>query len=370
MDRRDFVKASMAASGLGLLRRRAYGAGPVRTAMIGTGGRGSAVLQIILKQPDVKVTALCDIKPDRLAKAAAAAARDQPATFRDYHELLAREDVDAVFIDTPCDLHVEMAIAALQARKHIYCEKPAGITPESINRLAKAVRASDRVFCIGQQMRSYTGLNAVVKRLGDGIAGDIVMVKAQRHAAEDIDHNGTSADWFFDAKRSGDVINEQSVHNLDVCNWLIGGHPESAAGSGGTLLWKNDPPGRTNMDGYTLSYEYPNGVRLSYTQVFFHPSACPGGGSYYYVYGKRGAVDVLGGKFYPRENRAQPEVIVQSVGASDDPHVVAFFEAVRTGGKPPAGIDIGETAALTAILGREAIYRKTVTKWADFGADV
>jgi predicted dehydrogenase len=370
MDRREFVKASVAASGLGAWQRRASAAGPIRTAMIGTGGRGSYVLQIILKQPDVKVTALCDIKPDRLEKAAGAAARDQPATFRDYRELLAREDVDVVFIDTPCDLHVEMALAALQARKHIYCEKPAGITPESINRLVKAVRVSDRVFCIGQQMRSYTGLNAVVKRLRDGIAGDIIMVKAQRHAAEDIDHNGTSADWFFDARRSGDVINEQSVHNLDVCNWLIGGRPESACGSGGTLLWKNDPPGRTNMDGYTLSYEYANGVRLSYTQVFFHPSGCPGGGSYYYVYGTRGAVDVLGGKFYPRENRAQPEAIIQPAQERDDPHVAAFFDAVRNNGKPPAGIDIGATAALTAILGREAIYRKTVTRWGDFGAEV
>ena len=182
-------------------------------------------------------------------------------------------------------------------------------------------------------MRSYAGLNAIVKRLRDGIAGDIIMVKAQRHAAEDIDHNGTSKDWFFNAKRSGDVINEQSVHNLDVCNWLIGARPESACGSGGTLLWKNDPPGRTNMDGYSLSYEYTNGVRLSYTQVFFHPSALPGGGSYYYVYGTKGAVDVLGGKFYPRDPKAQPEVILQPQQEHDDPHVVAFFEAVRTNGK-------------------------------------
>jgi predicted dehydrogenase len=366
------MKVSAAASGLGLLQRRAYGASPVRTAMIGVGGRGSAVLQIILKQPDVKVTALCDIKPDRLERGAGvvAAAGERPATFADYRELLARDDVDAVFIDTPCDLHVEMALAAIAAKKHIYCEKPAGITPESIGRLTKAVRASDRVFCIGQQMRSYAGLKPVVKALRDGIAGDILMVKAQRHAGQDIDHNGTSKDWFFDAKRSGDVINEQSVHNLDVCNWLIGARPESACGSGGTLLWKNDPPGRTNMDGYTLSYEYTNGVRLSYTNVFFHPSGLPGGGSYYYVYGTRGSVDVLGGKFYPREGKGQPEAITESVGASDDPHVVAFFEAVRTNGKAPADIEIGATAALTAILGREAIYRKTVLRWGDLGVEV
>jgi myo-inositol 2-dehydrogenase / D-chiro-inositol 1-dehydrogenase len=96
----------------------------------------------------------------------------------------------------------------------------------------------------------------------------------------------------------------------------------------------------------------------------------PGAGQYFYVYGTKGAVDVLGGKFYPRENGAQPVTIVQPVRERDDPHVAAFFDAVRTGKKPPAGIEIAATAALTAILGREAIYRQTVTNWADFHIDL
>jgi myo-inositol 2-dehydrogenase/D-chiro-inositol 1-dehydrogenase len=368
MQRRDFVTASVAAS---IFRQTASAADPIRTGMIGTGNRGTYVLGVILQQPDVKVTALCDLKPDRLDRAASLAARDNPATVGDYRQLLARKDVDAVFIDTPCDLHVEMAMAALQAGKHVYCEKPAGITPESIGRLIKAVRASDRLFCIGQQMRSYEGLKRVVERLHEGIAGDILMVKAQRHAATDLAHDGLSADWFFDARRSGDVINEMVVHNLDVCNWIIGSHPESAAGFGGTLLWKNDPPGRTNMDGYTLSYDYPKNVKLSFTQVFFHPSGLPGPGQYYYVYGTKGAVDVLGGKFYPRESGGKPETILEPARErGDELHVAAFFDAVRTGGKPPAGIDIGATAALTAILGREAIYRKTVMNWTGLGIDI
>ena len=54
------------------------------------------------------------------------------------------------------------------------------------------------------------------------------MVKAQRHASWDLDHNGSSADWFFDASRSGDVIVEMAVHNLDLCNWAV----EQPAGEG------------------------------------------------------------------------------------------------------------------------------------------
>src|SRR5207244_11829544 len=134
---------------------------------------GTADLRAVLAQSGVKVNALCDLKPDRLDKAASLASAHKPATFKDYHELLARKDVDAVFIATPCDLHVEMAIAALEAGKHVYCEKPAGITPESIQSLVNAARASDRVFQIGQQMRSITRLRRAIEQIREGVIGAV-----------------------------------------------------------------------------------------------------------------------------------------------------------------------------------------------------
>ncbi|HMF66353.1 MAG TPA: Gfo/Idh/MocA family oxidoreductase [Phyllobacterium sp.] len=338
--------------------------------MIGTGSRGGSVLKEVLQQSGVKVVALCDIKPDRLDAAASSAARDKPDTFKDYRKLLERKDIDAVFIDTPCDLHVEMAIAALAANKHVYCEKPVGITPQSISHLLQAAKGSDRVFCVGQQMRSFKSVRETIKKLHDGIAGEIIMVKAQRHASWDLNHTGSSAEWFFDAKRSGDVIVEMAVHNLDLCNWAIGSRPERAAGFGGALLWKNDPPGRTNMDGYTLSYEYANGVKMSFTQNFFHPSGLPGGGQFTNIYGTKGAVSLDTFKFYPLEKGAQPVELSQPEKERDEPHLTGFFEAIRTGSKPPADLTIGATAALTAIMGREAIYTRKVVTWKDLGVQV
>ena len=99
------------------------------TAVIGTGSRGSYLLRGVIEQPVAKVTALCDIKPDRLDKAATAAAKDNPATTNDWRKVLERKDVDVVFIATPPYLHSEMAAAALQAGKHVYCEKPIGDHP-------------------------------------------------------------------------------------------------------------------------------------------------------------------------------------------------------------------------------------------------
>jgi predicted dehydrogenase len=367
MDRRDFMKTSGAVLATGA----AFAQGAVvRTAMIGVGNRGSYLLRTVLQQPDVKVTALCDIKPDRLDKAATAAAKHNPATTNDYRKLLERSDVDAVYIATPCDLHAEMAIAAIKAGKHVYCEKPVGINPQSIRELVKAVKGSNKVFQAGQQMRSDARLRQTIARIHEGVAGKIIMVKAQRHAGDDLAHDGPSADWFFNAKRSGDVLVEMAVHNIDVCNWVIDSRPDRASGFGGTLLWVNDPPGRTNMDGYTLSYDYANGVKLSFTQVFFHPNGMPGGGQYFYAYGTKGAVDVMNSTYYPRERGAKPEALVPPIKSEGDLHIAAFFESVRTGKPNPADINISARAALTAVMGRDAIYSKTVKTWSEMNVEV
>jgi predicted dehydrogenase len=347
---------------------RSQSSDPVGVGMIGVGNRGSHTMRVAMTVAGVKISALCDIKTDRLDKAASAAARDNPKTYTDYRKLLDDRAVQAVHISTPCDLHVEHAIAALKAGKHVYLEKPAGITPESIGELVRVARASKTVLTVGQQMRSSKRLQEVSARLRDGICGKIVMVKAQRHASDDLAHDGPSADWFFNAKRSGDVIVEMSVHNLDVCNWMIGEHPARAGGFGGALVWPNDPPGRTNMDGYTLSYEYPGGCKLSYTQVFFHARGAPGNGQSCLVLGNKGTVDVDNAVYYPMERGAQAQKLVEPQREQlDNAHIQAFYDAVRSGSANPADITVGASGALTAILGREAIYRKAVLNWTDLG---
>src|SRR5499427_1375277 len=347
MNRRHFFFGTLAAAAAAT--GRAQSAASIGAGVIGTGNRGSADLASVLAQPEAKVMALCDIKPDRLDKAATAAAAHKPATYRDYQQLLARSDIDAVVIATPCDLHVEMAIAALKAGKHVYCEKPAGINTASIQQLVDAARSSDRVFQIGQQMRSMARLRRTIDKVHKGVIGDVIMVKAQRHAAADLPHDSSSNDWFFDAKRSGDVIVEMSVHNLDVCNWVIASRPERAAGFGGTLLWKDDPPGRTNMDGYSLSYEYANGVKMSYTQVFFHPRGMPGNGQTTYVYGTKGGVDLEKATAYSLDRDTKPMVLAEKVQEDRHAHMAAFFHCIRTGAKSPADITVAATAALTAV---------------------
>jgi predicted dehydrogenase len=343
----------------------------VGTGMIGVGNRGSYLLRAVLAQPNAKVLALCDLKPDRLDKAATAAARDNPATTADWKKIIERKDIDAVFIATPPDLHSEMAVAALRAGKNVYCEKPIGVTPPQVKAVMEAAKKSNKVFVPGQQLRSITEYIEAVRKIREGIIGDVIMVKAQRHATADLPHDGTSGDWYFDVNRSGGYLIEQSVHNLDLCNWAIGAHPLRASGFGNIGLYKNDPPGRSIFDSGTLSYEYPNGVLMSFTQNVFHPRSMPNGNQYIYVYGTKGAVDLMGTPTLYANGEPKGAVLAEK-NPNEDPHahIAAFYNAVVHGARLPADITIGATAALTAILGHQAMTRQQVIDWKSLGVDV
>jgi myo-inositol 2-dehydrogenase/D-chiro-inositol 1-dehydrogenase len=367
LNRRVFLLGSAVAAASAQTSQQTVG-----TAVIGVGNRGAYLLQGVLARPAAKVVALCDIKPDRLDKAATAASRDNPATYSDWRKILDRKDVEAIFIATPPDLHSEMAVAALRAGKNVYCEKPIGITPEQVKAVVEAAQKSKSVFVPGQQLRSVKQYVEAIRRIHDGAIGDVIMVKAQRHAAADLPHDGSSSDWYFDVNRSGGYLIEQSVHNLDLCNWAIGAHPTRASGFGGTLLYKNDPPGRTIFDCGTLNYEYPGGVLMSFTQNVFHPRGMPNGNQYIYVYGTKGAVDLMGTPtLYALSGESQPVVLAEKPEKPDPhEHIAAFYNSVANGAKPPADITIGATAALTAILGHQAMTRQQVVDWKGLGVEL
>lgn len=367
-DRRHFLLSSAVAAG------SAFGQSAndrIGTAMIGTGNRGSYVLRGVMEQPVARVAALCDIKPDRLDKAATAAAKDNPATFSDWRKAIDHKDVQAVFIATPPHLHAQMAIAALKAGKHVYCEKPIATTPADIRDLVKAAKSANKVFQSGQQMRSYKQVGEAVRKIREGAIGDILMVKAQRHASADLSHDGSSADWYFDFKKSGGYLIEQSVHNLDACNWVIGDHPIRASGFGGINLYKNSPPGRDIMDHCSLSFEYPKGVRMSFTQMVFHPRSMPNGNQYIYVYGSKGAVDLLAdAAMYPLDPQGEKSQLAPKQEEPTHAHVAAFYDCILKGAKSPADIIVGATAALTSILAHEACVKDKIVTWSDLGVEL
>ncbi len=367
VNRRSFLMTAPLAAPLAARAATWQDTRKVATAVIGVGGRGSYLLRGVLDQPNAKVAMLCDIKPDRLDRAATAAAKDSPTTTTDWRKVIGNKDIEAVYIASPPYLHAEMAIAAIEAGKHVYCEKPVGLNPAEIQRLVAAAKASTKIFVAGQQLRSMTQLQEAVAKIHDGIIGDIVMVKAQRHATADLPHDGSSGDWYFDVAKGGGYLIEQSVHNLDLCNWVLKAHPAKATGFGAINFYKNQPAGRTIFDCGSIVYDYPGNIQMSFTQNVFHPRGMPAGGQYIHVFGTKGAVDFMGATtMYPLAG-GEPVVLAAKRAERPHAHIEMFYAAIVEGKPAPIDATVGATAALTAILGHDAMVKQQVVNWAGFG---
>jgi predicted dehydrogenase len=325
----------------------------------------------------VRVTALCDIVPATLDAAAGLARRDAPRTFSDYRKLIELSEVDAVFIATPCDLHAEMAVAALAAGKYVYLEKPLAITPEGVDAVVKAARKSKRFLQIGQQMRYYTSLQgAISKILQDKIIGKVLLIKAQRHSTPPkTGEYLADRPWYHDVKRSGDRIVENGVHNIDVCNWIADSRPVAAFGFGKVYLPKPIPAGTRYMNGYSVMYQYENEVNLTFSEASLHPAGLKelAGGQWWVAFGEKGAVSIKRGSglLYEMWETGEPRQLLTPVQQENKENAVAdFFACIREQRRPFADIQVGAVAALTTIMGREAIYKQRMVTWKELGVAV
>lgn len=344
---------------------------PIRTAAIGIGNRGTSLLNQVLANPKARISAICDTDPQARDKAASAAARDNPRVFSDYRRVLDLADIDAVTIATPCDLHAPMAVDALKAGKYVYCEKPVGITPEQVQSVVNAAKGAKGFLQIGQQLRYFPDLREVIRQIHGHVHGNTLAVKAQRHStATERGKERPRAAWYNDVKRSGDLIVENAVHNIDACNWIIDSRPVSAYGHGKKYFPKPIPAGTEMMDGFSVEYIYENDVQLTYSQLYMHPRGLKelSNGQWYMVFGDQGTVSVSKGLFYPMHSTGEPrDLLTPEVRSAKENAMEEFLSCILEKRAPFAGITVAATAALTAILGREAIYRRRSVDWKDLG---
>jgi len=149
-ERRIFLKSAAAAAGwaVPLFGQR----GKLRTVLIGSGWWGMNILYEAMASGECQVAGLCDVDSSQLDSALARVRKlssDQPAVYRDYRELLAKEKPDIAIIATPDHWHPLAAIAALKAGAHVYVEKPIGHTIREGRAMVNAARAAGRVVQVG-----------------------------------------------------------------------------------------------------------------------------------------------------------------------------------------------------------------------------
>ena len=145
--------------------------------------------------------------------------------------------------------------------------------------------------------------------------------------------------------------------------WAIGAHPERAYGSGGIDLFKDDPPGRTVMDNYSVIFDYPES-RVNFTHHYFDP---PGfSGHSMRVFGSKGAVDLQNAVWQPREQKGPPIQLEVEDAGKDSTYmsVAAFIANVRAKRKPPINdVDSAYVSTLVPIMGTKSIYERRIVTW-------
>ncbi len=380
--RRSFLQGAAVAAASTAVRAQGE---PLRFGMIGVGKRGNAHLTRLVGRADVTVSAVCDIDPSARDAAQTVARLDSPRSYSDYRELLRAEDIDAVLIASPCHLHAEMAVAALRAGKHVYCEKPLAISAGQVSLVLAAARESGVVFQIGQQLRRSPHMQEVVSAIHRaGVIGTPLVIKAQRHSTPSRpdsrrdDGSGQQRrfpGWYNDVRLSGDLIVENAVHNLDVCNWLAGSRPVSVFGHGKRYLPDPQPAGTVMMDGFSVMYIYANDMHLDYSQLYLHPRALKvlPNGQWYVIYGEEGTIELNYGSWTLYDIHGDTEPVEHKGSGSPDLTEEAhneFVRAIRENRKPAADIDVAATAALTGIMGREAIYQRRMVTWNEMGVTI
>ncbi len=364
--------ASVAANLMIIRPETAFGSqanSAVSLGIIGTGGRGRYVGDIFAKDRRTRLAAICDIRPERidLAKTQIAAA-DQARVYKDLRELLAQPDIDAVLIATPVFLHPEHFEAAVNARKHIYIEKPAGADVAGVKRLLLAAERADKskTMAFGFQQRFSPEYLAAEKILRSGQLGDLTLMISYwiwggsvfRPVA--IPKPQTLLDkiksWGAWKETSGDFIVEQDCHGLDVLNWFAQAHPVKALGDGGRYKRQSGD----NSDHACVIYTYPSGLKgwLMGTQL-------PPQG-YWDVkeqfFGTLGSLETER-KYYQWFDAARKNTVkVESKREITIDAVEAFLTSILAG-RPYSMVQTSAESTLTALLGRAAIEQKREVTW-------
>ncbi len=196
----------------------------MRVGVVGCGGMGTTHLRALrsLKETmGVEVTAIADIRS--MCRERAATVWPDARQYERAMDLIKEADVDWVHICLPSDLHAEHAIAALDAGRHVFIEKPVCLNGEDAKALLEAKKRSGKTVMVGHVVRwfaAYEYLKKVYDSKEYGELKSIVMKRVGSHPTNGIDN------WFLDWRRSGGVMMDLHIHDLDFLRYMIG-EPDS-----------------------------------------------------------------------------------------------------------------------------------------------
>lgn len=288
--RRDFLKATAAAataaSSAAFIARNAHAAGSdvLRVGMIGCGPRCTgAAAEALTADPGARLVAMTDMIPGRIQakrERLAQQFKDRIAVdddhcftgFDGYKRVIEASDV--VLIANAAKFHPFHAMAALQAGKHVFVEKPHGIDPAGIRLLGQAAEvAKEKKLCLasGLQSRHHSGYAETIQRIHDGAIGEIVSLEENflrpPYQITPREPWMSELEWQCSTQYhfnwlSGDDVPQSLVHNLDRASWVLGNQaPVKCHGIAGRSSMTDQLYGNV-FDHHSVVYEMENGVRI------------------------------------------------------------------------------------------------------------
>lgn len=279
-ERRDFLKGAMAAGLMVLFteeeamaasafHRAPIEGPPVRFGVIGAGQWGKEILSALSRLPAAQVTFLSDPYESAMKKGLEIAPK--AVTAADYRKLLESSEVEAVILATPTHQHKEIALAALQAGKHVYCEAPLAHVIEDARAIALAAMGATKLkFQGGLQGRSNAMYRHILQFIRSGVLGTQAQIVAQWNKKQSWRRPAPSREreqelnWRLSKQISPGIAGEIGMHQYDLANWYLKALPTAVQGTGAILNW-ND--GRDVPDTIHTVLEYPNNVRMIFTST-------------------------------------------------------------------------------------------------------
>jgi predicted dehydrogenase len=378
VSRRNFLAKSAGAAGALTLPNFAFAGGSdvIRVGMIGCGGRGSgAAVDNLTANPSAVIWSMADVFEDRLSSSRNYLKKELGQRFRvtderaftgfdAYKKLLATE-VDVVILATPPGFRPIHLKAAIDAGKHVFMEKPVAVDAAGVRSVfASADTAASKRLSIvaGTQRRHDVAYREAMRRIHDGAIGDVAACYAywnqgglwmNERRSNWSDMEWQLRNWLYFTWLSGDHIVEQHVHNLDVCNWVMKGHPVRATSLAGRQV-RTGPEYGHIFDHFATEYEYANGVKMlsmcrqidgTANRVSEH------------IVGTKGSSDgnnsITGAKAWHFEGQ-RPNPYVE-----EHRHL---YEAITSGKPINEGRQVAEST-LTAIMGRMSAYTGQEVSW-------
>jgi predicted dehydrogenase len=307
----------------------------LNVGVVGCGGQGLAHLERFLRDERVKIVAVCDVDE---ARAKEAAKRFNAKYYTSYEGFLKHPNLDVVSIATPNYMHASQAVAALNAGKHVLCEKPMALTVEDCNRMIEASEKFGRILAVGFQLRfkdAFQKTRNLIHEL-DGSLNAYVL----RFSPNPYDLN---LEWRRRKSLMGGLILSMNCHEVDMMRWLLG-EVEYVKADLKTMLYKDIIDYEDNawlILGFRGGLTATLGSSMTaHTSIYEYTFIC-----------KKGTI-----RLYPWENKIsifQENLSRTIIAENDDPlqkEISCFIDSVEEGKlKQPlaSGID-GRTA--TAVI--------------------